>query len=88
LPWDSTRCFVGLFAIPADRNRISGNHQGKVSLVSPLRPVTTERVEQSRDHLGRGAVQRLAPLLAPAAWGRLYADSLGGTGYHVAQTSE
>lgn len=88
LPWDSTRCFVGLFAISADRNRISGNPQWKVSLISPLRPVTTERVEHSRDDLGRGTVQRLAPLLASAAWGRLHADRFGGTGYHVAQAVE
>ena len=86
-PWDSTRCFVGLFAIPADRNRISGKCVGKVSLISPLGPVTTERVQQSRDDLGRRPVQRLAPLLAPAAWRRLHADCLGGTGYHVAKAS-
>jgi hypothetical protein len=84
-PWDATRCFVGLFAIPADRNRISAKWIGKVSLISPLRPVTTERVEHSRNDLGRGAVQRLAPLLAPALRRRFGADRFGCSGNYIAK---
>jgi hypothetical protein len=84
-PWDSTRCFVGLFPISTDRNRIGGNRIGKVSLISRARPVTTHRVKHLRDEFRRRPVQRRPPLFAAAALGRRNADGLGCTGYKVAQ---